>query len=276
MAYLVELYDLELKEGRLPRPHTNEMAIPESIAQNRDLEVGDVIGDPDNPAYPGAEALPAEFVVSGILARPTASEDENWWGFASLEFMESHESFNVPDVPPLIVVPKAGQKGTMDDWLENELAGDGVSVLTYRQQVARARESARSMMLAYAWLESVIATVAAIGLAVLNYIFISQRQSEFGVLHALGYGRLRLVWRSIGETACTTGVAWGLSVILFLIGLLALQFAVFAPLGLRLNFFNLTPWLFTLPVPVAVLAVTSGTIARTLAKLDPVSIIERR
>jgi hypothetical protein len=51
---------------------------------------------------------------------------------------------------------------------------------------------------------------------------------------------------------------------------------VFTPLGLRLNLFNLTPWLFTLPIPVAVLAVTTGTIARTLAKLDPVSIIERR
>jgi putative ABC transport system permease protein len=276
MAYLVELYDLELKEGRLPRPHTNEMVIPETIAQNRDLRVGDVIGDPDHPAYPGAEALPAEFVVSGIFARPTAAKDENWWGFASLEFMESHEAFDVPDVPPLIVVPKAGQKDTLDDWLENELASDGVSVLTYRQQVDRARKSARSMMLAYALLESVIAVVAAIGLAVLNYIFISERQSEFGVLHALGYGRLRLVWRSIGETAFTTGVAWGLSVILFLIGLLALQFAVFAPLGLRLDVFNLTPWLFTLPVPVAVLAVTGGTIARTLGKLDPVSVIERR
>jgi ABC-type lipoprotein release transport system permease subunit len=276
MAYLVELYDLELKEGRLPRPHTNEMVIPETIARNRDLQVGDVIGDPDHPAYPQAEALPTEFVISGVLARPIAPKYENWWGFASLEFMESHEAFNVPDVPPLIVVPKAGQKDTLDDWLENELAGAGVSVLTYRQQVARAQESAHSMMLAYALLESVIAIVAAIGLAVLNYIFVSQRQSEFGVLHALGHGRLRLVWRSIGETAFTTGVAWGLSVILFLIGLVILQFAVFAPLGLRLNFFNLTPWLFTLPIPVAVLAVTAGTIARTLAKLDPVSIVERR
>jgi hypothetical protein len=34
--------------------------------------------------------------------------------------------------------------------------------------------------------------------------------------------------------------------------------------------------LFTLPVPVAVLIATSGTIAWTLSKLDPVGIIERR
>jgi hypothetical protein len=55
-----------------------------------------------------------------------------------------------------------------------------------------------------------------------------------------------------------------------------LQLGVFEPLGLRVDFLNLTPWLFTLPIPVAVLAVSTGTIARTLSKLDPVSIIERR
>jgi len=277
MAYLVELYGLELKEGRLPRPRTNEMVVSEVVAQNRDLKIGDVIGDPDHPAYPNAPRSLAEFVISGIFARPTGAEDENWLAFVSLEFLESHEAYNIPDdVTRLIVVPKAGQKAALDDWLENELAGDEVWVATYRQQVARAQEKTGSMILTIALLESVIAVVAAIALAVLNYIFVSQRQSEFGVLHALGYGRLRLVWRTMREAAFTTGAAWGLSAILCLIGLMYLQFRVFTPLGLRLNFLNLTPWLFTLPIPVAVLAVTTGTIARTLSRLDPVSIIERR
>jgi hypothetical protein len=276
MAYLADLYDLALKEGRLPYPRTNEMVIPEILAQNRDLQVGDTIGDPDHPAYPGAESLPAEFVVSGIFARSTVPEDENWVGFVSLEFLEGHGAFHVPDVPPLIVVPRAGQKDTLDDWLENELAGAGVSVLTHRREMGRARENARSQMLAMALLESVIAVVAAIALAVLNTIFVSQRQSEFGVLHALGYGRLRLVWRTVRETLFTTGVAWGFSAVLCLMGLFSLQVGVFEPLGLRVEFLNLTPWLFTLPIPVAVLAASTGTIARTLSKLDPVSIFERR
>jgi ABC-type antimicrobial peptide transport system permease subunit len=276
MAYLVELYGLELKQGRLPRPHTNEMVIPEILAQNRDLQIGDVIGDPDHPAYPEAESLPTEFVISGVFARSTAPEDENWLGFISLEFLESHEAFHVPDVPPLIVVPKAGQKDTLNDWLENELAGAGVSVLTFRQEVDRVRQSAQSQMLIFALLESVIATVAAIALAVLNYIFVFQRQSEFGLLHALGYDRLRLVWRTVREAIFTTGIAWTFSAILCLVGLLSLQFGVYAPLGLKLNLFNLTPWLFTLPIPVAVLVVITGTMARTLSKLDPVAIIDGR
>jgi hypothetical protein len=43
-----------------------------------------------------------------------------------------------------------------------------------------------------------------------------------------------------------------------------------------MDLFNLGPWLFTLPIPLTVLAASTGTIARMLSKLDPVSIIERR
>jgi ABC-type antimicrobial peptide transport system permease subunit len=108
------------------------------------------------------------------------------------------------------------------------------------------------------------------------YIFVSQRQSEFGVLNALGFSRLGLVWRTVRETAFTTGMAWGFSAVLCLAALACLKIGVFTPLGLRLNLFTPTPWLSTIPVPITVLTVTSGTIARTLRRLDPVSIIEGR
>jgi hypothetical protein len=95
-------------------------------------------------------------------------------------------------------------------------------------------------------------------------------------LHALGYGRRQLVWRVLGETAFTTGIAWGLSAAIALAGMLCLRFTLFAPMGLTCDLLNLTPWFFTLPIPVTVLAVTTGTTAWTLSTLDAVSIIERR
>jgi ABC-type lipoprotein release transport system permease subunit len=277
MRYLVELYDLELEEGQLPRPHTNEIVIPEAVAQNRNLEVGDVIGDPDHPAYPGAPRLPAEFVISGIFA-PPAAQEENWLSFISLEFLESHEAFDIPAgfMFPLIVVPPAGQKDMLDDWLESQVASDDVLVLTYRQRYARHQEHMRSILSTMGLMEVVFTAVTTVALATLNYISVSQRRSELGVLSALGHGNWRLVWRLLRETALTTGAAWGISIALCCVGMLAFQFGVFVPLGLRLNVINPIPWLFTLPIPIAVLAATSGTVARTLSKLDPVSIIERR
>lgn len=275
MAYLVALYDLELKEGHLPHANSNEIVIPEVVAQNRDLHVGDVIGNREHPAYPGAMVLPTDFVISGILAKP---EDENWLAFVSLEFLQNHEAFPLLDHTGLfLVAPKAGQKAAMDDWLENELVPNSeVEVLTYRQAVTNARASTRTTLLTMALIESIVAVVAAMALAVLNVISVAQRQVEFGLLHALGRARAWLVWRTVRETAFTTGVAWAISALVCLTGLVYLQFRVFAPLGLRFNLFSLMPWLFTLPIPAAVLLATGSTIARTLRKLDPVAVIERR
>jgi hypothetical protein len=97
-----------------------------------------------------------------------------------------------------------------------------------------------------------------------------------GVLNALGQSRRALVWRIARETLFTTGVAWLLGLGGCTIILTYLQFGVYIPSGLRLDFFSPTPWLFTLPVPLAVLAVSAGTIAWSLSRLDPVAIIERR
>ena len=278
MAYLVALYNLKLKEGHLPRPNTNEMIIPEVVAQNRNLHVGDVIGNREHPAYPGAYALPADFVISGIFAKPAMPEDENWLAFVSLEFLQNHEAFSFLEyIDQFLVVSKAGQKAAMDDWLESELTQiPEMRVATYRQSLINAREGTRTTLLTMALIESVVAVVAAIALAVLNIISVSQRQVEFGLLHALGRARQWLMWRTVRETAFTTGTAWAISALVCLAGLVYLQVQVFSPLGLSFDLFSLTPWLFTLPIPVAVLAATVGTVSRMLLKLDPIAIIERR
>jgi len=278
LTYLVDLYGLSLREGHLPRPRSNELVIPGTVAQNRGLKLGDVIGDPDHPPYPGAMALPTTFVISGILAQPSTPEADNWLAFISLEFLEAHESYAMArsSLTQLLIVPRAGRKAALDDWLENALAGGDVRVETYSGALEGYRQGTRSQILSIALIETVVAVTAAISLAVLNHIFAAQRQSEYGTLHALGYGRPQLVWRSLRETGLTTGAAWAISVVTCLGGLLYMQFGMLAPMGLRLNLLNVTPWLFTLPIPVAVLAAATGTIARTLYKLDPVSVIERR
>ncbi len=271
--YLTQLFSLELSEGHLPRPRTNDVVISQALAQNRHLQIGDVIGNPDNPAYPGARPLPTEFIVSGIFATPEDGT-ENWLSLASLEFTQSHSAF-VDDPLMLLVSPHAGQKETMDNWLEQELAGNRVEIKTHRWLVAHLEEMARELLLTMALLESLLAIIAAITLVVLNYIFITQRQSELGVLNALGFNRLKLIWRTLRETALTTGLAWIASIGLCLIGLIY-QGVAFAARGLSYNWTNPMPWLFTLPIPIAVLLATSGTVAWTLSKLDPVTIIERR
>jgi ABC-type antimicrobial peptide transport system permease subunit len=271
MVYLMELYGLELAEGHLPRPSTNDIIIPWSIAQNRNIQVGDMIGDRAHPIYPDAPTLPSTLLVSGIFA-PT---ENSWLSFSSLEFVNAYRDYWRNNLS-LIVVPKAGQRAALDSWLEDQLAGERRTILTYSSQLAWWQNAANTLLFTMSLMESIIALVAALALAGLNYLFVTQRQAEFGVLNALGFSRLQLVWRIMRESLFTTGAAWLTGLLGCTVILLYLQYGLYNPIGLRLDFFNPTPWLYTLPVPVAVLAVSAVTIGRMLSRLDPVAVIERR
>jgi ABC-type lipoprotein release transport system permease subunit len=271
MAYLMELYGLEVAEGHLPHPNTNEIVIPWNVAQNRGIQVGDTIGDRDHPIYPGAPKLPSELVVSGIFA----PDEDSWLSFLSLEFVSAYQDYWQGDLS-LIVVPKAGQRAALDRWLENGIDGERRTVFTYGTQHIWWQDAANALLLTTSLMESVIAVVAALALVGLNYIFIAQRQAEFGVLNALGLNRLQLMWRVAREALFTTGTAWLVAVLGCAIILLGLQYGLYIPSGLNLNLLNPTPWLFTLPVPVAVLVVSAGAVAWALSRLDPVAVIERR
>jgi ABC-type antimicrobial peptide transport system permease subunit len=211
-------------------------------------------------------------VVSGIFAPAKTFADETWLSFMSLEYVNQYRESDLS----LIVVPRAGQKAALDAWLESNIVGESRLVFTYGNQQSALRKEMGSMLFTFSLMESVIAFVAALTLTGLNYLFVTERQAEFGVLNALGFDRLQLVGRIIRETFFTTGVAWLASMVGCILIVFVLQQNLFASIGLRLNFFNPTPWLFTLPIPGMVLTVSAVTTIWMLSRLDPVAIIERR
>jgi ABC-type lipoprotein release transport system permease subunit len=271
LSVLLESFGVHVQEGRLPQPRSNEIVLSAAIAANRDLHLGDVIGgETDNGHTLVVDDLPTEMVVAGIL-----SPDRPWVGFASYEYLHGHE-LTSSRTPRLLLIPHEGQKQTLDGWLEESVAATQAQVVTYAIEEREYREMTTSIVLAFAALESMIAAVAAIALATLNHIFFTQRSEEFGILNAIGHSRRWLVFRTMKETGSVVGIAWVVGAMLCGIGLLVLQSLVYTPRGLTLDYFSPTPWLLTLPIPIAVLAATSGTVSRMLAKLDPISIIERR
>ncbi|MFB0536500.1 MAG: FtsX-like permease family protein [Anaerolineae bacterium] len=269
---LINLYGVRVEEGRLPGPRTNEIVLSKALAQNRNWRVGDKIGR----AYDAKEddELPTEMVVVGILSSPPGQEDL-WTGFVSFEYLSSHEFYASYPVC-MLVLPREGRKSEMDAWLEENVASEQTAVQTFDRMQTDYRIAMWVVLVLFGIIESVIAIVAAVALAILSYTFFIQRRDEFGVLHAIGHSRQWLVLRTAWESVSVVAVAWLLSAVLCGIGLICMQVAVFAPKGMTFNVFSPAPWVFTLPMPVAVVAVSAGLIARTLRKLDPVSIIERR
>jgi hypothetical protein len=275
LGYVVEALGLELLEGRLPRAGSNEIVIPYAFARNRNLHAGDAVGDPDHPVFRDAPALPGVLSVSGIFVQADPYAEEIWLSFFSLEFVERHRAEWKGELA-LIVLPKPGRNAELERWLEAEWQGGGRLVLTHSNQTADFREQAATLMFVLGLMESILALVAAATLAGLHFVFTAQRKAEFGVLHALGLGRRRLIWRGVQEAFFTSCGAWLAAVVLFAAAVLCFQVFVYDPAGLQLEFFNPTPWFFTLPVPLAVLAAGAATMAWDLSRMDPVAIIERR
>jgi hypothetical protein len=273
---LIDLFGMQLKEGRLPRPRSNEIVLSEALALNRDLRVGDRVGRPvaerdeDGPPEMRDQDMPTEMVIVGMLAAEDVS-----LGFASAEYLESHELYAGWQVN-LLVVPAEGRKAELDAWLEKHVASEQTSVSTYGAALREGRQSTLVMHLVFAALEGVIAIVAAVALTVLNHIFFAQRQEEFGILHAVGRSRPWLTLRAASESGSVVATGWLIGAALCIVGLICAQAGVYGPKGLRLDFFSPAPWLFTLPIPLAVIAVGAGTVARTLARLDPLAVIEGR
>jgi ABC-type antimicrobial peptide transport system permease subunit len=271
LPILLELLGLQVQEGRLLRPRSNEIVLSAAIAANRDLHVSDVIGgETDSSDALVVDNIPTEMVVAGIL-----SPDRPWIGFASYEYLQSHE-LTSSSSPRLLLIPQEGQKQALDSWLERSVDSTQTRIVIHDIEERECREMIQSLVLTFTLLECMIAAVAAVALATLNHIFFVQRREEFGILNAIGRSRWWLVLRTLGETGSVVGVAWAVGAVLCAIGLFGMQCLVYAPRGLTLNPFRSTPWLLTLPIPLAVIAASTGTIGHMLRKLDPVALIERR
>jgi ABC-type lipoprotein release transport system permease subunit len=273
LPLLMDRFGVQIVEGRLPRARSNEIVVSRAVAINRGLRVGDSIGRPvqkDGDDLFTSDDMPTEMTISGLLSR-----DDLWLGFASLEYLESHELTSARH-PQLLIMPKKGREAELQAWLEGHVASAQTEVGTYGVVYRQVRQSTLALIALFTAVEGMIAIIAAIALAALNHIFFAQRQDEFGVLYAIGRSRPWLVFRTVKETAGAVGLAWLLGAAVCMAGLLFVQGAIYAPRGLSLNLANLVPWLFTLPIPLAVVAVNSGTIGHMLRRLDPVSTIERR
>ena len=246
--------------------------LSEALAQNRGWQVGDRIGR----GYDAREDddLPTEMVLVGILSSRPDREDL-WTGFVSLEYLSGHQAYASYPIA-LLVLSREGRKSTVDAWLENNVASERTAVQTLDGMQTELRLAMWIVLVVLGIVESVIAVVAAVALAILSYTFFTQRRDEFGILHAVGHSRQWLMLRTLWESSSVVAVAWLLGAVLCGIGLICMQAAVFAPKGMTFNVFNPAPWVFTLPMPVAVVAVSTGLVARMLRRLDPVSIIERR
>jgi ABC-type antimicrobial peptide transport system permease subunit len=198
-----------------------------------------------------------------------------WAGFASYEYVDGHERYAGAPTN-LLVVPVEGHEAEMEVWLEETIASPQVRVETLSSSYRFWRTIVQTAQATIAIGSAILSAVAGLGLAIMNYIFFTQRRDEFGALYAVGHSRVALIARTLRESVSIAVVAWLVGATFCIAGMFYAQAALYTPLGTTLDWTNLTPWLHTLPLPLAVVVASAGTIAWALSRLDPVAVIETR
>jgi len=281
LPILLDVYGLRLEKGELVQPRTGQVVLTSALARNRNLALGDEIGHPVNER----DGMPTELMVAGLLESTGPALVERagydvppmprWAGFASYEYVDSHERY-AGTPTHMLVIPVEGRASEMEAWLQETIASPRVEIEALSTSYRR-WEGLVQISQTIADIGIVILTVAAgLALTILNYIFVTQRRDEFGVLHAVGHSRAALIARSLRESVSITAVAWLVGAAICIAGVFYAQAALYAPLGTSVDFADFTPWLFTLPIPLAVVVTSAGAIGWALSRLDPVTIIERR
>lgn len=120
MLTLMSRLELTLKEGRLPEPGSKEIAIHYLLAKNKNLKVGDKIGNNIDKQ----EVIPGERVIVGLI------DGKSIVSFDSLETWLKDNEVTFEYMLGMIIIPKDGKEQQLDGYLDS-LYLPGLDVRTF-------------------------------------------------------------------------------------------------------------------------------------------------
>lgn len=251
-------------EGRMPEAGKPEAAISEKVARNLRLSLGDILLKPEDEK----NYSPFEVRIVGML------KGDEWFAFTSYEYLKAN---HFPPVDVLILfAPNQKQQRALDLWAEESLRSQRAMVFTFP---TLERDTADSFRILFKILNLVVAllvTVITIMMGMLINIYLSQRIVEFGLLQAIGFAQKRLITRAIFEASLVVVIGWLLGVLCATTLLSIIRAVVMDPRGFYINPLDPSAYLYSLPVPIAILVAAALTVWWRFRKFDPISIVERR
>lgn len=255
---------MSVVEGRIPAAGQAEALISEPVARNLNLEIGDALLAPDNP-----DAFsPFPVKVVGI------AQTREWLMIGDLDYQRQ---FHFPPVDNIVVFAKnPADTDRLGRWAEDAFRGERAQVFAFHLLEKDTREM---FDILYKVLNVVIGTlvlVITVMMGMLMNIYLSQRIVEFGLLQAIGYTKKELIGRVVRETTAVLVLGWLLGCAAAY-GLLSLVDAVLMhPNAFAIDTLDRAAYLYTIPVPLAILAVAVGTVWARFRRFDPVGVVERR
>jgi putative ABC transport system permease protein len=264
--YLIALSKDKLVSGRMPIPGRAEAVLSEGLVRNKKLKLGDTVAGPTDTG--GVSGAPVPVKLVGILSGPT------WIAFTSPEFCTAA----LPLMPrfAIITAKNVSDLSSLSARLNKRLDLSKVQMLSFRTLVETMRKSLDSMYLIMTLVNAMVIFVVALMSGMLSNIYFTQRITEFATMAAIGIKRAALLFHAVSETAILSGIGWIAGILVSWGAMSALRGTLFEPRGMLINPHDLIAYAYTIPIPLMITLFAVVTISLRLAKLDPVTIIERR
>ena len=240
---------LVISQGLFPRDGHNELVAHESILLNRDLAIGDSIGD---------FTIVGSFIGDAILIFGSISRD--------VDASVGQEAF--------LVFPQDGNLFALNHEIEQQL--QYWTAHTYSIASRRLQDEFSTINLVMSIIIVMVVLSISIAVGALVYTVYSGRYEEFAIINAIGHKKTRIGRLIFAEVSVLAIISWVIGIALSVFALYLINMAIFQDMGQTLQFITARGIYYTLLVPALIITLSVVPVTRRLSKTDLISIIERR
>jgi ABC-type antimicrobial peptide transport system permease subunit len=263
--YFMRKLGIKLIAGELPREGLKEIAINKDIAKNRNVKIGDMVGDSVNKF----DDLPGEYLVVGLLSSDTLvsilSVNESIYPDYKDEAHIMELSF--------YVFPKAGKKAVLDKYISS-LPKDKVRISTEDSVMKQfQRSSAALKVIDIIAILSIIVMVITVGSS--KYAQYINRKEELGLLNAIGYNKNQILVKTFKEVVAINLFGFILGILLGIMVSLGLDKSLWSPKGAAGLLYTNKGFIVAMFVPMFTILFSIIPINNLINKLDPIKMIEK-
>ncbi len=262
--------NLETTDGKLPDKNSNQLALTQRSAKNKNLSLEDSFGNKVNAKEVW---LIGEYKLSGLLDfKDKADSDKSFQ--VGLGNYDSVEGGNVS----FFIHPKNDKRASLDSELQ-EIKNRYPNI--YTETEFSYKEFLDSELESIGFLLSVITTsvtiIVTLSVGLLSIIFLNQRSEEIGLLLAIGYNKLFIIKKIFTEMFIQIIIGWIIGLVFTTVVYTYLNQTVFEPKAIvGLTIWQPQTFTSSVSIPVSVILFSLGFIIYKLNRFDPIFIIEKK
>lgn len=257
---LMDYMDVSVKKGRLPKEGVKEVALDWRLMKNKDLKVGDKVGN----LIDTDEVLYGEYTIVGSLDGKTM-------------LSVGGETYSAKSSQKGILLLHTKDNAKTAEKLVDKTFDDSKYVVTTHgsQQdfIDESMDSLKGVLLA---IITAVAVILSISIGAFMYIIYVQRSDEFGILVAIGYNRKFVRNLILKEVTMLNVVSWIIGLVLAVAVVCILNVTIYVPQGAYMNPLSINVLINTLVIPIVSVVMSVIPLMRYLKRTDPISVIERR